>query len=211
MPSTRRSFAGVVAAAMLSLSSGCLSSLTGDANVTVPSGNSTPTAESTPEPTRGEAAALSVSETIDDVEYVPENETVKIVTGYRHTNHEAVKNGSKPEREPMYDEIPWKQWATTECASVAGTAVHDMLTDKFGDNHGVSVGVTSQYGDDPSLSVAHTILYNRDGEQISETSVGFDRLVEVTPREVTATVTLDGRTATRTIPAWVEYSKMHQT
>lgn len=217
MPSTRRAFAGTVAA--LALTAGCVGGGTapdewndaarGDESASADGSASAD--ESTSEGTRGEAAAISVSETVDDVEYVPGNETVEIVAAYRHANRDAVQNGSEPpEREPVYAEIPWDRWAATECASVAGRAVHDVLTDRLGADHGASVGVGSRGDGGLAVVVGYTTLYDRGGDRISETAVGFDRLAAATPREVTATVTLDGRTATRTVPARVRYSEMRQ-
>ncbi|RDI72119.1 hypothetical protein [Halopelagius longus] len=212
MPSTRRAFVGGFACLGSTVLGGCLGGAPTASNRGDDGTNRdepTTDGEPTPDPTPGEADPVSVSKTVEDVAYVPENETVRIVAAYRHANHEAVVNGSEPpEREPVYEEIPWERWAEAECATVASKAVAERLADELDGNGGASVGVTA--GDDGLfVSVEYVVTYDRDGEKVSETNAAFDRLVAATPREVTATVTLDGRTATRTVPTRVRYSERH--
>lgn len=208
MPSTRRAFVGGIAA--VALLGGCLGGAPTASNRGDVDGEASAEATTDGGPTPGEADPISVSKTVEDVTYVPENETVRIVAAYRHTNHEAVENGSEPlEREPVYEEIPWERWAGTECSHVAGEAVAERLTETFGEDHGASVGVGSRRIDGPPVVVEYAVTYGRDGEKVGETNVVFDRLVAATPRAVTATVTLDGRTATRTVSTGVRRVEMH--
>lgn len=206
MPSTRRAFVGGFAYLGSTVLGGApTASDRGDADGEATTGARASDGEPTPEPTPGGADPASVSKAVGDAAYVPENETVRIVAAYRHSNREAAES-EPPTREPVYEEIPWERWAATECATVAAEAVAERLADELDGNGGASVGVTA--GDDGLLvGVAYVVTYDRDGERVSETSVAFDRLVAATPRAVTATVTLDGRTATRTVPTRVRHSQ----
>jgi hypothetical protein len=85
-------------------------------------------------PTRGESdVEIEVSEYEDDerVEYIEAENTVRYVAGWRHTNHEEVRNGEPPDREPVYGTTPFERWATTRCLTAAGRAAVEHISDEL--------------------------------------------------------------------------------
>lgn len=84
-------------------------------------------------PARGADVTVSRTVTDPDPRYDGSRDAVRIVAAYRHTNHEAVANGSEPPtREPLYEWLPFERWAETECASVAAEAVRDATEKRLG-------------------------------------------------------------------------------
>jgi hypothetical protein len=165
------------------------------------------TERATPDPTAGAGEPITVERTVTDdgLSYLNETDEVRYVAAYRHTNHDEVANGSKPEREPVYETTPFDEWARTECASVAAKAVHETLEERLGRSlDGVSPGVAA-HADRLVVAVAHTVTRDRDGDVEHRPNVGFDRLVSVTPASVDATVTFEGHRHSGTVPVRVRH------
>lgn len=67
---------------------------------------------------------------------------------FRHTNHDEVVNGGRPNRGPTFYTVPRDQWIETETAVNAATSLGDRLG-----LPGVEVGVTNQIQKAPGISV----------------------------------------------------------
>ncbi|WP_136589592.1 hypothetical protein [Salinigranum halophilum] len=162
-------------------------------------------APTTPEPTRPRGDPVSAREAYVDGEaytYLPDEDAVRYVSAYEHGNHEAVENGSAPEREPVYDTVSFERWGRVRCASVASDAVAETTAERLGhDELDASVGITSR-GGVPTVVVARTVTYDRQGSRVSATEVPFDDLVAAAPRWVDVTVSLASREYETTVPVW---------
>jgi hypothetical protein len=200
MPPSRRALLGALSGIAFA---GCLGS-----GVSADDETETPP----PEPTRGAAPAIEVRREIarPEIEYLNDSDAIRYVAAYRHANQDEVENGSAPTREPVYETIPFDEWVHTEAASVGSTAVFETIDERTeGSLESVSAGVSSA-GDDLEVVVHHQVTRDRDGDVIFEPSIRFERLVEVTPSAVTATVALDGHEGTETFPVVVEHVEIHQ-
>ncbi|AUV83207.1 hypothetical protein C2R22_17440 [Salinigranum rubrum] len=227
-PTSRRSLLHTVGVAVATLA-GCLGGTSVDppAAATAESTPSTattaksdpttttrqPSGPTMPEPTRPRGEPISTREAYVDGEeytYLPEENAVEYVSAYRHTNHEAVENGSAPEREPVYDTVPFERWGRVRCASVAASTVAETTADRLGHAElDASVGITSR-GGVPTVTVARTITYDRQGNRVSATDVPFEDLVAAAPRWVETTVSLAGREYETTVPVWVRAFEQRQ-
>ncbi|WP_154660460.1 hypothetical protein [Halopiger goleimassiliensis] len=97
----------------------------------------------------GAVAGMSQSvmaDLIDD----PKREVPR-VHSYVHTNHEAVKDGASPEREPIYYKIPRSQWRRVESAHDARKQIEDKLKDR---PEPTAVWVTTNSNDEKQIEVS---------------------------------------------------------
>ncbi len=167
----------------------------------------------TPRPTRPRGKPVSTRRAYVDGEeytYLSEENAVQYVSAYRHTNREAIENGSKPEREPVYDTVSFERWARVRCVSVAASAVAETTAERLGRAElDASVGVTSR-GGVPTVVVSRTITYDRQGNRVFATDVPFEDLVAVAPRWVETTVSLATQEYETTIPVWVRVFEQWQ-
>lgn len=109
-------------------------------------------------------------------------------------NQEAVENGSEaPTREPVYETVPFEEWAPTECAHVGASAVLTAIEQRLDKQlTGIAVGVTTR--DDEKVIVVHVeTLLDRDGSVVSTPSAEFGEVRSVAPSGVRARISLDGR------------------
>jgi len=210
----------VAAGSALPLLGGCLAVGSGDphgtadrtdgSSVTADRTDGRPTGSG---PVRGESPVevrASVTEDDERVEYVDANESVRYVAAWRHTNQEEVRNGSKPEREPVYEWIPFERRARTECVSAAAAAAADHANEALGTDAvggGTSSGVGSE---DLAAVVSVTTLLDPGGAVLSEPTVGFDDLVASTPATVHATYRIEGRAFDRDVPVYAEHVVLQQ-
>ncbi|MFC7077472.1 hypothetical protein [Haloarcula halophila] len=172
-----------------------------------------PTLSDSRGPTRGESDAevtTEVVETDENVEYVESEHAVRYVAAWKHTNHEEVKEGAKPEREPVYETVPFEQWARTEAFTAAARAAAEHANGALGTDE-VGSGITSSVdGTDLAPFVSVETVLDREGEIVSETSVTFDRLVAVTPATVGVTYRLDDQSVQSEAPIYARYSVLQQ-
>jgi hypothetical protein len=163
----------------------------------------------TSDPVRGGAEPITADRTVadDELEYLEDEHAVKYVAAWRHTNRTEIEQGEPPEREPVYETTPFEDWATTECASVGADAVAQRIEERIDGDPAASVGITRENGE-MAVSVQQTTVRDRDGEVVSEPSVPFERIVEVTPRAVEATVRLAEQEHTATVSVWVSETTM---
>lgn len=220
MPSkTRRQLLAGLGATGLCLLAGC----TDRAGSRGASGNGgeTTTTESSPSPARewamqatpsgpirGKAEPISAERSVtdkpgytDDMEYFPSNRTVR----YEATTGIPVH----------YDTMSFERWGELETASAAADRAKGSAVDRLdAAEDAVSAWTGVPPDGAPTDPVVTTLriatVENRDGEVIHTPSVTLPDLVEVTPRAVDATVTLDGDSYSRTVPAYAEYVVIQQ-
>ena len=94
------------------------------------------------------------------------NEEVPRLGKLRHTNHKAVMQGARPEREPVYYTISREKWAAVETAHDAASRVNKRL-ESNDINDGVTAGVTTvtrNQHDQKAVVVTRTVTETADGE-----------------------------------------------
>ncbi|WP_139246790.1 hypothetical protein [Halogranum amylolyticum] len=187
----RRTYLSALGAGLATLS-GCTASALSNKNS---SSSEYPT-----EPVRGKAEAITTQRKItrDSVAYLEKTHEVRIVAAYRHTNHEAVENGAPPEREPVHESIPFERWAETESAFVGAEAVQTAIFDQTSNGEqSISVGVSGE-NKEHQIRVHH----------LNDSPIAFDKLVALTPRSVTATISISGVIHTATYPVTVTHTEL---
>ena len=150
-------------------------------------------------PARGANVTVVRTVTNPDLRYNESRDAVRVVVAYRHTNHEAVANGSEPPtREPVYEWLPFDRWAETECATVAAKAVRGAIEKRLGSVTGLGVGGGGGSDGDRVVSAHLTTTYDRDGNVVSEPDATVSEVAAVAPASVAVTVRLGGRERTCT-------------
>lgn len=122
-----------------------------------------------------DALAKTTSDVTEEVPYV------KLL---RHTNHEEVKRGAVPQREPVWDTIPRSKWVRVESAHDGARKIDEMLDRRFSSGR-IAVGVTSRNGDtyQKEISVKYTTVEHADGTT-SSPPVSFSEVENVLPDTV---------------------------
>ncbi|KAB1187365.1 MULTISPECIES: hypothetical protein [Haloferax] len=162
-------------------------------------------------PVRGESdAEVTVREVEDreNIAYIPENDTIRYVSAWRHTNHEAVEAGEKPEREAVYDTLPFTEWAARRCTFAAARAAADHVRTELdvADPRSISGGVSSRVEGERSAAVVESVeTYDWDGNLVHETGVAFETLVAATPRTVHATYVFGERETQLDVPVYARH------
>lgn len=216
--------------ALLPFLCGCLSSSPGRSGQSEPSESPTenassphPSEDSSEEehptimdaqgPTRGESdVEIEVEEIEDDeeVEYIEGEHAVRFVAGWRHTNHEEIREGEPPELEPFYETTPFDRWAVIQCTSAAARAAAEHVNDELGTDE-VGSGISNSVeGEHLAAIVSVRAILDRDGEPVHETSVEFDALVAATPATVQVTYLLDDQEYQMNAPVYARYSVLQQ-
>lgn len=144
----------------------------------------------------GSEADVHGQETIqsDDVDLLGDG-TVEIVM-VRHG--EAVRETKRR---------PFEEWAATRCVRAARDAVDDYLEGRFEEPADVSVGWGRPTPDSDDLAVLVSLVtsLDREGRTIREPTLQLDELVLMTPRTAAATITLDDRHHSCTVPVYVRH------
>jgi hypothetical protein len=165
-----------------------------------------PTTQAASPSVRENQSNVSVETTANEskYEYIDSENAVRYVAAYRHSNPEAVENGSPPTREPVYDTMPFERWAETECAHVGSQKVAEVMETRLdGNTSEVTAGVTTQNGN-KTVIVTRSTVFNREGEVKSTPSTSYKQLEAVAPSTVAATVSLENRSHTCTVPVAIE-------
>jgi sirohydrochlorin ferrochelatase len=150
-------------------------------------------------PTRGRADPVSVEGEIDTpsgTEYLPEDHAVRYVA------YLSARGEDPPERESAYETLPFERWARTEAASFGKERVTDAVESELGENRRVGYAV-GQHEEGVAVVVEIGTMRDRDGTVISEPTIEYDRLCDLTPESVTATVRFAGQAHTETFPVVV--------
>ena len=125
-----------------------------------------------------------------NVTYLPERDAVRYVEAWRHSDHDAVENGTGSGREPVYEYMPFEEWGAIECSWAAVESVLTVVehrTDRPLD------GVTAGTGGDGHITVSRQTTVGRDGTVETEPAISLDRLEAITPDEAAVTVSLADR------------------
>lgn len=105
---------------------------------------------------------------------------------------------------------PFERWARRKCASVGSTAVLPAVDERLEQPmKGIGKGVRGLFFG-LAITVDHTIWRDEDGSVMRRPNVAFDELVAVTPRDVNATVVLDGHPYTRDVPVLAQRAEYQQ-
>lgn len=132
----------------------------------------------------------------DEIEYYPENRTVRFVTLSNSTG--PVAFGTKP----------FETWGTWRCAEVALGRVRVVTADRLGTD-GFSSG--GQLAPELAVNVRVTTVKNRDGEVTSKPSSSLSELVDAAPKTVEVTYTLEGDSVSRSIPVFARETTARNT
>lgn len=153
------------------------------------------------DPVAAERTVEDVPGFADDVEYHPENRTVRYVRYW--SGDEPVKFGT----------MSFERWAATESAEagverVRAATAERLGTDAFGSATGEPPGFRLPSGFHTWVAPVVTLHVSTEyeGDEVVRTpSVELSRLVEVAPRSVEATVSLAGDSYSRTVPVFAEH------
>jgi hypothetical protein len=132
---------------------------------------------------RGAADAISVSEAFDDrYAYLDASDAVR-------------RNGTDA------DPMPFRRWARLQCLTLGAGRVRERIVSR------TETGLMLVHGP-PEESLELTVrvmpMVEHDGTTDATPGAAFESIVTAAPRSVTATVSLQARTSTETIPVWVE-------
>ena len=155
-------------------------------------------------PIRGKAEPVSAERSVTDkhgytdgIEYFPSNSTVR---------YELTTGIPK-----YYDTMSFERWGELETASAAADRAKASAVGHLGVTEDAVSAWTGSRPDRAPTDLSVTGLQvatveNSDGEVIDTPPVTLPELVEVTPRAVDATVSLDGDSYSRTVPVYAEYA-----
>lgn len=135
------------------------------------------------------AAALTgmTKETLAELTDDPSREVPRL-KGTRHTNHEAVVEGTEPpELEPVYYTIPRDEFVRIESRYNAARRIRKRI----GNDPQIHVGVRRQRGD-LIINVTHETVQRHDGT-VDKPRTSFSELSETLPEYVDGSVSIDGR------------------
>lgn len=154
-------------------------------------------------PTRPNGDSVSAARTItdepgytqDELEYFPDNQTVRYVSTY---------SGGSPSG---YDTWTFNEWGRIESAEIGAGRASEVTASRLGVN-GVGGGISSPPDDSEGLVVTVRIekMLDRDGDIVSWPVATFPDILEAAPRSVDVTLTIEGDTYTRTVPVYASYS-----
>lgn len=202
MSPSRRSLLHAVGIGSLGLLTGCAGRFTSLAAVDDAESRGCDVPEDV-EPIRGQSDPVAVEETVTDgdLTYLPDEDAVQYVTGQRVTNADAVEKGAPPEREPVYETVPFDEWAAVESAGVAAGHVSEFARDVFGRDVRLRASAVSR-ADGKVVTLDFVSTCYADGETRAP-SLTLDGVADLTPSAVTVSVSLDGRTSEQTVPVFV--------
>lgn len=138
------------------------------------------------------AVPFLTQDALAELDYEPDEEVPRI-SRFRHTNHEGVKQGEKPQREPVFYTIPRDKWAVVETAHDAAEKVDSKLESV--DNSGLlSVGVrTFTKGQHPqkTVNIRYSVIEDDDGRILKRPDISLDELKALVPDTVSGVVGKD--------------------
>lgn len=159
-------------------------------------------------PVRPDGEPISVDRTItddpgyeqDNVEYFPQNKTVRYVK---------LRSGDEPLE---YGTWSFEEWGEIESAEVGAARARTVTARRLGVEE-VGSGMSSPPDDAETEGMVITVqiskALNRDGEVVSWPVATFPALKESAPQSVDVTLSIEGDTVSRQVPVYVSYSIMH--
>lgn len=119
----------------------------------------------------------------------------------RHTNHEAVENGTEPpQREPVYYTIPYDEWVVIETAHDAASRVKQQIASKINSKTNntsrnpltnLHFGVTTRtngHTAEKTVVITYSRLISPNGTEISKPAVSLEWLTDAAPDTATGKV-----------------------
>lgn len=136
----------------------------------------------------------------DDIEYFPDNRTVRYV---------AATSGGEPVH---FATQSFEAWASRECASVGAQRVRTATTSRLGtDAFSAGVGAptgTSDATDRADLVIRlQVVTRTRDDGSVSTPPVPLARLANVAPRTANVTITIEGDSISRAVPVVASHTE----
>lgn len=113
---------------------------------------------------------------VDDV-----TEEVPFVARLRHTNHDAVRAGAAPEREPVYDSISRDRWIRVEAAHDAAKTIQQQIDTHEGSSL-VRATVTTLHSSTGAKEKAIEVQYVTQKRDLFDPDTGSVRTVARTPK-----------------------------
>jgi hypothetical protein len=191
MPPTRRDALLAVAGSLSFALSGCLSRVASDGARAYD--RTTGPYERGPRQGRGDPLTLGETVVVDDPD-------LELASGGDAVRFPSLMNESGV---VATDTMPFDRWSQLQCAEAALDPAWRVVERRLdGESERLGRGVTSSF---PGMVVefSHTTTVDDEGEVVSAPPVTFDDLLDITPRSVTATVSLDEKTVTHTVPVQV--------
>jgi hypothetical protein len=203
---TRRNVLRALATVAAGGIGGCLGSPPAGSPSSETGGGPTSSPTATPGgPVRAEGEPISADRAItdepgytDDIEYFPANGTVRYVA-YR------------PVRGPeSFETWTFAQWGRLEAATVAAERAREVTQRRLGVS-GLRGGITTAPDADETATVAIVSveeLRNRQGTVVETPAASLSALVEVAPRSVAVTLSLDGDPFSREVPVFASFNRL---
>lgn len=135
----------------------------------------------------GPALNSATQKALANLDYDPDHEVPRIKK-WVHTNHEEVKKGAFPRREPVYYTISRDKWARVETAENAARRLEERLGNEF-NSKSFSVGVRLGRNDGYQRRevVVEHITVERPNKPKLEPSMSFETLRDSVPSRVSGT------------------------
>ena len=159
-------------------------------------------------PTRGKNRIdlkVEKQETDDQIQYFEQNNT-RYVAGWQRTGDEAVEDGGAPTREPVYETVPFKQWARTQSVSAGAKAAAEHIKNEL-DIDGISSGLANSIeGVDIAATVSVQTVVDQNGDQDGQATISFESLIKTTPSDVNVTYIIEDQEYKMDVPVYANYS-----
>ncbi|WP_137287702.1 hypothetical protein [Halorussus salinisoli] len=151
---------------------------------------------------RGRAAPVSITDEADPpagTEYLPDDHAIRYVA------YQSANDPDPPERESAYKTMSFEQWAKTECASLGQQRVMEVVESRLKEHQHVGFACGQYDGDchDLAVKVELSTMRDRDENILSEPTIDYNDLRDITPTSVTATIQYAGLEHTETFPVVV--------
>lgn len=128
-------------------------------------------------------------------------EKVRLIKRFKHTNHEAIENGTEaPKREPVYFKVSKDRWAKVETAHNGSHKVNNIINRKLPETPLVSAGVVTVGNSDDKekhIQPTYTIIKDKGGDVVRKPEFTYNEFVEVLPKTVDGEARKDGNVANK--------------
>lgn len=133
----------------------------------------------------------------DDMKYFPSNETIRYV---------AMMNSDGP---AGYETISFEEWGSIECTEAGLEKVREVMADRLdSDEFGSAMGTPPGFFSSDELVITLEIATRVKDEETVTPALSLSKLADVAPKSVDATVSLDGKEYSRTVPVFAEHIKV---
>lgn len=143
----------------------------------------------------GDPTAVQRTVETDDAEYIADEDAVCLVLSLPAADPDAS----------VTETVPFSIWTDSEAALIAAEEAAKTARERLGPAPALGAGIEElddREGVRPFVSLDYE--YDETGELADEPAVDFDAVVEHTPATVDVSVTLDGRTAERSVDVFVQ-------